>query len=340
MASTTITTNADALKRAARKISSLSGNLSSNHVLNALSAAIAGPGKNWGFIQAAPNGRYIQPGLGSPDAPMWVLFIEGGGAYHFNSHRKALDAFRTLAKNSSNRSEAEAELVSKGETVIAHPGYIPTRVFLGEPRTDTPATLHDAPPEREAIPLTEEVVDHLRSLIANGQNMIISGVTGIGKTTLLQQISEAIPLKDRVICIEEYPELKLPHTNMARLHAKRDAFHSHIKDAARMKPDWVLLGEIESPWARAEFIDLGGTGHSVLGTMQANSLVRAIQQIELSIKMDRPQLTKAIIKEQIASANLLCICLHNVRGEGPPLIDAATVSLDAQGELSLTPVNF
>lgn len=342
MASTIITTNADTLKRAARKLSTHPSTLSPNHILNVLSAAIAGPGKNWGFLQGAPGRHYIQPGLAVPTAaaPRWILLVEGEGAYVCSSKGQALDMFAVLAVNAENKDDAEAALLSKGAATLNHPDYAPIRISLNEARADAPARLHEGPPVRRGVPLTQGVLDHLGSLIGKRRSVIIGGVTGSGKTALLQKISQAIPQDDRIVCIEECLELALSQPNVDRIHARQETHCRHLKNSVPKKPDFVILGELTQPQAYSELIGLGAAGHSILSTMNADSLAGGIRRIESHIKADFPQRPERIIREQIVQTELVYVFLHHNVGRRSPSVEVATISLGEDGELVPKPVEF
>lgn len=340
MASTLITTNADALKRAARKLSTHSGPLNPNQILNALSAAIAGPGKNWGFLQGAPGGRYIQPGLTAPNAyaPSWILFVEGHDAYTCGSKDQALDVFAVLAGNSENKSEAEADLVSNGAATLTHPVYAPIRVFLSEQSAEPTQALHPRPPVRRGVPLTSEVIDRLQSLVAKRRNIIIGGVAGAGRTSLLQHLSQAIPQNDRIVCIEEHFELAISQSNTTRILVTQEAAWSQLRNAARMKPDFVILGDLNSSESYSELIELGATGHSILSAMNAESLSRGVRRIELHMQAVSSRRTNSTIRERISQASLVYVFLHHVVGQRAPRVEAATISLGADDGLVHTPI--
>jgi len=127
----------------------------------------------------------------------------------------------------------------------------------------------------------------LRNLIAQRKNILIAGATGSGKTTLLNTLCQSIPGGDIVVSIEDSREIFLLNEFWAPLQSKyafyRDdttvSLRDLIKNALRMCPRWILLGEIRGE----EAIDLCrafNTGHAGMSTIHSNSALDALYALE------------------------------------------------------------
>lgn len=130
----------------------------------------------------------------------------------------------------------------------------------------------------------------LREAVCRKVSMIISGGTGSGKTTFLNALMQEIPAHERLITIEDTPELIPPHYNHVRLIATRGNQNvariepRHLVEAAlRMRPDRLLLGEVRGSEA-LDFLQAINTGHpGSLSTVHANSPHAAYTRLALLI---------------------------------------------------------
>lgn len=351
MASTLITTNADAMKRAARDISSKTDDLSTNQVLNCLSGAIAGPGQNWGFLKGAPTGHYVQAGLPALAAPnpRWLLIIESREPLLYATKAEALDAFSILAKNAENKDEAEKLILTVGHAYLKHFDRPKVRVDMMEVKA-TPSCvkpIFSAPSARPGQPLTPQIIDRLRGYLASHRNMVIAGATGVGKTTILDELVLGIPERDEVACIETHPELRTPLPNVTKFIAepKYDGEHrfklrATLASAARTKPKWFVVGEIAYPGIFTDLVELAITEHCFVGTMHAVSAVDAILHIEHNLRVDKPNRSPANIKKDIASMQLILVCLHHQANGQPARIEVCTVTLDKDEKFVLMPIEL
>jgi pilus assembly protein CpaF len=120
--------------------------------------------------------------------------------------------------------------------------------------------------------LTEEAAAFLKQLVECGYNIFISGGTGAGKTTFLGALAEYIPAGERVITIEDSAELRLRNVkNLVRLESRPPNLEGEyevtirdlIRNALRMRPDRIIVGEIRSEEA-LDMLQAMNTGHAVL----------------------------------------------------------------------------
>jgi pilus assembly protein CpaF len=141
-------------------------------------------------------------------------------------------------------------------------------------------------------------------------NVIVSGGTSSGKTTLLNAISRYIGKNERVITIEDSAELRLQQPHVLRLETRPPAIEGAaavtqrdlVRNALRMRPDRIILGEVRAGEA-FDLLQAMNTGHEgSMGTMHANSPRDALSRLESMILMAGFELPVKAIRSQIASA--------------------------------------
>jgi pilus assembly protein CpaF len=132
--------------------------------------------------------------------------------------------------------------------------------------------------------LTQSIADLLADHIRNGKTLLISGGTGTGKTTLLRILANSIPDHERILVIEDTPELNLQKPNIVAARSQTDTykkpltFDELLKGTLRFRPDRIILGEVRGVEART-FLDSLNTGHAgSLGTIHANSAEKALRR--------------------------------------------------------------
>src|SRR5215467_6761287 len=161
--------------------------------------------------------------------------------------------------------------------------------------------------------LTAEVANRLRLAILDRQNILISGGTGTGKTTILTALSSFIPEHERVLIIEDTAEIQVRTPNLVRFEARREqngfpavTIRELLKASLRHRPDRILLGEIRGAEA-FDLLQLLNTGHSgTLSTVHANSAIQAISRFTSCVLQSDIELPYRAIKSNIAdSLNLL-----------------------------------
>ncbi len=151
-----------------------------------------------------------------------------------------------------------------------------------------------------------------------GRNILISGGTGSGKTTMLNAISAFIPRSARIVTIEDPVELSLLQDHVIPLEARPpDLTGQHaitqrdlLRNALRMRPDRIIVGEIRGAEA-FEMLQAMNTGHDgSLSTVHANTPRDAVARVENMVLMAGFDLPVAAIREQIASAIHLIVQLQ------------------------------
>ena len=141
-------------------------------------------------------------------------------------------------------------------------------------------------------------------------NMLISGGTGTGKTTLLNALSGSVPEGDRTITIEDAAELQLTQEHVLRLEARPKNIEGEgeitirdlVRNALRMRPDRIIVGEVRGAEA-LDMLQAMNTGHEgSLSTIHANSSRDALSRLETMVLMAGYDLPVKAIRGQVSSA--------------------------------------
>jgi pilus assembly protein CpaF len=158
--------------------------------------------------------------------------------------------------------------------------------------------------------ISTEAVEFLRLCIQAELNVLISGGTGTGKTTLLNALSAAIPSSDRIVTIEDAAELQLHQEHVLRLEARPKniegegeiAIRELVRNALRMRPDRIIVGEVRGAEA-LDMLQAMNTGHDgSLSTAHANSPRDALHRVETMVLMAGYDLPVRAIRQQMSSA--------------------------------------
>ena len=158
--------------------------------------------------------------------------------------------------------------------------------------------------------LTPPIATLLDSLAKAKVNILISGGTGSGKTTLLNVLSGFIPPDERIVTIEDAAELQLQQPHVVRLETRPPNIEgkgeipqrSLVKNALRMRPDRIILGEVRGGEA-LDMLQAMNTGHEgSLATIHANTPRDALSRLENMVGMANANLSARAVRQQIASA--------------------------------------
>ncbi|MBV8972727.1 MAG: CpaF family protein [Sphingomonadaceae bacterium] len=150
----------------------------------------------------------------------------------------------------------------------------------------------------------------LRGIVQARRNVLISGGTGSGKTTMLNAMSASIDGSERIVTIEDSAELQLQQRHVVRLETRPANVEGRgeitqrdlVKNALRMRPDRVILGEIRSGEA-FDMLQAMNTGHDgSMTTVHANTARDALSRVEQMIGMSGIDISPRSAREQIASA--------------------------------------
>jgi len=158
--------------------------------------------------------------------------------------------------------------------------------------------------------LTPDMASFIKACVVCRKNIIVSGGTGSGKTTVLNALSEFIPEGERIITLEDAAELKLSQQHWVRLESRppniegkgaltiRDLFRNTL----RMRPDRILVGECRGNES-LDMLQAMNTGHDgSMTTIHANSTYDVLSRLDSMILMSGVELPVRAIREMIASA--------------------------------------
>jgi pilus assembly protein CpaF len=158
--------------------------------------------------------------------------------------------------------------------------------------------------------LSEDMFDVLISAVERRENILISGGTGAGKTTLLNALSAHIDSSERIVTIEDAAELRLSQEHVVRLESRpanvegrgEVTIRDLLRNALRMRPDRLLIGEVRG----AEALDLVialNTGHDgALSTVHANSPEDSLVRLEMLATLAGGGLEAGRIRDQLVRA--------------------------------------
>jgi pilus assembly protein CpaF len=162
----------------------------------------------------------------------------------------------------------------------------------------------------EAFAPGDAAAAFLRWSVAAGWNLVVSGGTSAGKTTLLNALSTAIPADERIVTIEETAELRLAQPHVVRLEARIPnaegaggvSVRELVRASLRMRPDRIVVGEVRGAEA-LDMLQALNTGHEgSLSTVHANGAGDALARIETLALLAATGLPLAAVRSQIAAA--------------------------------------
>ena len=205
-----------------------------------------------------------------------------------------------------------------------------------------PAT-QDLSALRDAGAIDPEAGQLLDAIIAARLAFLVSGGTGAGKTTLLAAALAAVDVNERIVCVEDAPELAPRHPHLVRLVARNAnvegageiTLRQLVRQALRMRPDRIVIGEVRG----AEVVDLLAalnTGHDGgAGTVHANSPAEVPARLEALAALGG--LDRSALHSQLAAA--VQVVVHVSRGpRGRRLSEIAVLNRDAAGWVVAEPV--
>jgi len=158
--------------------------------------------------------------------------------------------------------------------------------------------------------LNESMLELLSALVKGRLNLIVSGGTGAGKTSLLNVLSGYIPNAGRVVTIEDAAELQLKQENIVRLETRPPNIEGKgavrqrqlVINSLRMRPDRIVVGEVRGEEA-FDMLQAMNTGHEgSLTTVHANSPRDAMARIENMVSMANLNIPERAVRQQISSA--------------------------------------
>jgi pilus assembly protein CpaF len=181
--------------------------------------------------------------------------------------------------------------------------------------------------------MTYEVADFLASCVRGRLNILVSGGTGTGKTTMLNVLSGMIPDGERIVTIEDAAELRLSQRHVVRLECRPPNVEGRgeivardlVRNALRMRPDRIIVGEVRGAEA-LDMLQAMNTGHEgSLSTLHANSPRDALARVETMVLMSGVDLPMRAIREQLSSAIDLLVHLARLRDGSRRIVRIAEV---------------
>jgi pilus assembly protein CpaF len=154
--------------------------------------------------------------------------------------------------------------------------------------------------DKEWLPFFEKITRERK-------NCLIIGSTGSGKTSILNSFLNLLPQSERVVIIEDTPEIALPNEASMKLLTREDPHgilstidQSHlVKKSLRLRPDRIVMGEVRGPEAK-DFLMVLATGHTgSFGTLHAQDANQALIRLEMLIQMGAPQWSLTAIRRLI-----------------------------------------
>ena len=169
--------------------------------------------------------------------------------------------------------------------------------------------------------ISASAANFLRACVIDRRNILVSGGTGTGKTTLLNILGAFIPFKERIVTIEDTTELRLHQEHVVTLETKPPNVEGAgeynvrdlVKNALRMRPDRIIVGECRGPEA-LDMIQAMNTGHDgSMTTVHANNAREVIERLEVLVLM-AADLPVSSIHRQLTSALDLIVHISRLPG--------------------------
>lgn len=190
--------------------------------------------------------------------------------------------------------------------------------------------------------LPQAAANVLRAIVQARRNVLISGGTGSGKTTMLNAMSSSVAASERIVTIEDSAELQLQQRHVVRLETRPPNIEGRgeitqrdlVKNALRMRPDRVILGEIRSGEA-FDMLQAMNTGHDgSMTTVHANTPRDALSRVEQMIGMSGIDISPGSARAQIASAVHVVVQLERL-SDGKRRVTSIAEITGMEGEVIL-----
>ena len=181
--------------------------------------------------------------------------------------------------------------------------------------------------------LNHQLVRFLEACVKSRMNIIISGGTGSGKTTMLNILSAFIPENERVITVEDSAELQLRQDHVITLEARPPNIEGEgevtirdlVKNALRMRPDRIVVGECRAGEA-LDMLQAMNTGHDgSMTTIHANSSKEMLSRIETLVMYAGTELPSVAIKQQICGAVNIIIQISRLKSGARKIMQVSEV---------------
>lgn len=191
--------------------------------------------------------------------------------------------------------------------------------------------------------ISDEAAEFLERAVKARYNIFVSGGTGSGKTSMLNALSQYIPVQERIITIEDNAELQIRGVpNLVRLEVRNPNVEGNgevsmrelIKSALRMRPDRIIVGEVRGQEA-LDMLQAMNTGHDgSLSTGHANSTRDMLRRLETMVIMG-VEMPLAAVQRQIASAIDLIVHLGRLRDKSRKVLEISEILEIEKGEIQM-----
>ncbi|MFJ9149869.1 CpaF family protein [Streptomyces sp. NPDC102270] len=245
------------------------------------------------------------------------IFVERGGRVEqlplrFPSHDQLMQTIERIVSTVNRRVDetnpmVDARLPSGERVNVIIPPLSLTGAILTIRRFPRSYTLQELAGFGS---LDENMLYLLAALVQARFNIIVSGATGTGKTTLLNALSGLIPEGDRIITIEDSAELQLQQRHVVRLESRppnvegqgRVTIRDLVRNSLRMRPDRIVVGEVRGGES-LDMLQAMSTGHDgSLATVHANSAEDALMRLKTLASMSEVEIPFEALHDQINSA--------------------------------------
>lgn len=276
------------------------------------------------------------------------IYVERGGQIELSSSRFASEqhlrrAIERIVSKVGRRIDESSPMVdarlTDGSRVNA---VVPPLAVKGSSLTirkfsETPLTVEDLIGFGS---MTPQIADLLRAAVEARLNILVSGGTGTGKTTLLNVLSSFIPERERIVTIEDAVELNLQQDHVVQLESRPPniegsgavSIRDLVRNSLRMRPDRIVIGECRSGEA-LDMLQAMNTGHDgSISTLHSNSPRDCIARLETLVLMAGMDLPLRAIREQVASAVDLIVQIQRLR-DGTRRITHVTEVIGMEGEV-------
>ncbi|MGD8200777.1 CpaF family protein [Ornithinimicrobium sp. W1679] len=188
--------------------------------------------------------------------------------------------------------------------------------------------------------MSPQMVELLQACVEAKLNVLVSGGTGTGKTTMLNVLSSFIPGDERIVTVEDAVELQLQQEHVVRLESRPPNIEGKgeitirdlVRNSLRMRPDRIIVGEVRGGES-LDMLQAMNTGHEgSLSTLHANTPRDAISRLETMVLMAGMDLPLRAIREQIASALDVIVHLTRLR-DGTRRVTHVTEVQGMEGEI-------
>lgn len=169
--------------------------------------------------------------------------------------------------------------------------------------------------------ISENFAEFMKILAACRLNILISGATSAGKTTLMNAISQAISPQERIITIEDAAELRLQQPHVIRLETRAANVEGEgaitvrdlVKNALRMRPDRIIVGEVRSD-ETIDMLQAMNTGHDgSMSTIHANNAREALWRLENMVMISEADVPSKVVRAQISGGLNIVVHIERMR---------------------------